>query len=182
MKPLCLTLLAFSLAASATAQDAARYSFDLDVPEGHFSYWAAEGINASGALEVDLAITELRRHRRYAPTFGLHLTGDGGASESGRVSLMLTPTRDRRALNAFLSVLEPGAEESSRTDLPGTFALDDTLTVQIMWSANRSVNLVVDGVGAAVSAPWFVPDQFRASASTGQMKASRLLLRGQPGR
>ena len=177
MRSLQLALLTLAIAAPAAAQNVGQFSFDLDVPEGHFSYWAAEDIGAAEVLEAEIAVTELRRHRRYAPVFGLHLTGAGGASEGERVSLMLTPTPNRRALTGFLSVFRPGSEEPARLDLPGTFALDDTLSVRIDWSSDERVVVALAGESMSLPASWLTPVQFRASASTGQMKAYRLALR-----
>jgi hypothetical protein len=164
--------LAVTLWACSPGVSAAQYSFDLDVPEGHYSFWRLDDVGLSRVVEVEFEINELRRHERWTPSFQFALE-----AETRRTALIFFGSAPGQPITVSVRSWE-GDKVSEDVRLAGwSVAQNERVTVALDWSSPGSLAVRANGQIYGPFALRYAPKALAVGASSGQMLGHSLRLR-----
>lgn len=149
------------------------YSFDLDTPAGHFSFWRVHDVGRAVRVEASLEVTAMRLHEEYGPAFMLTLS-DG---DNSVVVQMQSPDR-RPPLRMFMR-RSSGEKVQQQVPFKQAIRLATTFQLTLDWSSS-SVVVTLDGERQSLPRG-FTVRSLNVSSSTGDLIAHRLVLHNTAG-
>lgn len=149
----------------------AQHSFDLDVPEGVYSFWKFDELRPQTAIEVDVEIRRLRRHRQWAPSFQFAL--EGGQK---RAALVFVGRLPDNSITAGIRFWDGNTERE--VPVPGLkVALKERVKLRLDWTTRGALAVSANGASYGSFKLDFTPTALTVVASTGQMVGHRLDLK-----
>jgi hypothetical protein len=165
-------LVTTALWASMQGFAAAQYSFDLDVPEGRFSYWKLDDLKRATVLDVDFEIKELRRHVKWRPSFQFALESD-----ARRVALLFFQSAPGGPITASIRAWHGDDVVGDRPLEGWSVARKERVKVGLDWSSPGALSVSANGQTYGPFKIEFVPKSLAVVASTGQLLGHTLQLR-----
>jgi hypothetical protein len=165
-------ILSMMLLVSIPCLSEAQHSFDLDVPEGHYSYWKIDDLGLATAAEVDFEVKELRRHERWTPSFQFAL--EGGTK---RTALIFFGTPSDGSITVGLQSWD-GDTQTADLRIPGwRVAPRERVKLRLDWTTRGALSVTGSGVSYGPFRVDFTPKALTVVASTGQMVGHSLNLK-----
>lgn len=171
---MCFAALVWAGGAAAQGADSTVYTFDLDTPGGHFSFWRLHDVGRAVRIQASLEITAMRTHDEYGPAFTITLADEG----DNAVVVQLQSLDRKPPLRMFMRRL---AGEKTRHQVPfkQVIALAKTFQLSLDWSTSNVV-VILDGERQSLPRG-FTVRSLNVSSSTGDLVAHRLTLHNSSG-
>jgi hypothetical protein len=149
----------------------AQFSFDLDVPAGHNSFWTIDDVSRVYGLTAELEVRDLRDDARWLPAFQVILgTGDR------LMALRILREKGARDLSTSIVVFEKNQPVGQRMISGLKIERGKKFSITLDWSVPHTLSVSSDRTELGRFPLEFSPQTLRVTASSGQLYGHSLRL------